>query len=443
MIKKAGDDISHIPHAKPGDWICPGCNDLQFARNPHCRQCRTARPGGPITPGYGEPGDWLCGTCGDLQFRRNPSCRKCGTPHGETASTVGTSTAVVAQQQAAADAQALQQALIDQHATANAMGLGDQSGQIIEVQGKACYLDASGQLYDLGQAAGMGMPGMTPGSPDTGAQDSLLQVQIADMNAQLSQSHRHEAELRVFNKRLDEKIDELEARLAQVLADNVSSDDAGAASGQATVPYGQLVVEPLGNMYYVESATSRISEVKGADLKVAAFRQAFRVAVRAAKSAAAIAPPTMPVAQGPSAASSSCASQAPVPGEAAAAAPKIVPPNRINVVPPQLKIVAPPPAGGDAPDDKARRTVRVSNLSPTMKVKALLKELANAFGEVKSHTIEMDSETKTPFATIEFASAVSGQKAAEARQLGNLAITAIAGGGGGKARDRSRSARRS
>eukprot|EP00927_Polykrikos_kofoidii_P024392 TRINITY_DN22196_c0_g1_i1.p1 TRINITY_DN22196_c0_g1~~TRINITY_DN22196_c0_g1_i1.p1 ORF type:complete len:1475 (+),score=348.70 TRINITY_DN22196_c0_g1_i1:86-4426(+) len=30
--------------AKPGDWNCPGCSDLQFARNSRCRRCGTLRP---------------------------------------------------------------------------------------------------------------------------------------------------------------------------------------------------------------------------------------------------------------------------------------------------------------------------------------------------------------------------------------------------------------
>lgn len=30
--------------AKPGDWNCPQCNDLQFARNSDCRKCGCPRP---------------------------------------------------------------------------------------------------------------------------------------------------------------------------------------------------------------------------------------------------------------------------------------------------------------------------------------------------------------------------------------------------------------
>jgi len=30
--------------ARPGDWTCPKCSDLQFGRNIYCRQCQTPRP---------------------------------------------------------------------------------------------------------------------------------------------------------------------------------------------------------------------------------------------------------------------------------------------------------------------------------------------------------------------------------------------------------------
>merc|ERR1740122_14136 len=44
---------------KPGDWLCPGCSDLQFARNMQCRRCQTPNPnlagggpkGAPVLPG--------------------------------------------------------------------------------------------------------------------------------------------------------------------------------------------------------------------------------------------------------------------------------------------------------------------------------------------------------------------------------------------------------
>lgn len=88
----------------PGDWLCPTCGDLQFARNPSCRKCGAQKPADAPGGGVGAqltaaqsmgfaalpfqhvterpimPGDWLCPQCGDLQFARNNSCRKCGAP---------------------------------------------------------------------------------------------------------------------------------------------------------------------------------------------------------------------------------------------------------------------------------------------------------------------------------------------------------------------------
>jgi len=100
-------------HMRPGDWICPACNDLVFGKNDSCRRCGTqkseAQPQrghsasslngygsvkswgdgasyddfiGSPRGGCGAPryGDWICSSCGDLQFARNASCRRCGQP---------------------------------------------------------------------------------------------------------------------------------------------------------------------------------------------------------------------------------------------------------------------------------------------------------------------------------------------------------------------------
>mmetsp|Transcript_32230 Transcript_32230/g.85630 ORF Transcript_32230/g.85630 Transcript_32230/m.85630 type:complete len:353 (-) Transcript_32230:67-1125(-) len=71
-------------NAKPGDWVCKQCGDLQFARNPSCRRCGATKPmdghkeRADGKPWFAEPGDWVCSGCGDLQFKRNNNCRKCG-----------------------------------------------------------------------------------------------------------------------------------------------------------------------------------------------------------------------------------------------------------------------------------------------------------------------------------------------------------------------------
>lgn len=88
----------------PGDWMCPRCGDHVFARNPACRRCATPKPDGagvsgdsfaggglpprPMGGGKGNqtplPGDWYCPKCKDLQFARNSQCRMCGCPKPES-----------------------------------------------------------------------------------------------------------------------------------------------------------------------------------------------------------------------------------------------------------------------------------------------------------------------------------------------------------------------
>mmetsp|Transcript_85503 Transcript_85503/g.238647 ORF Transcript_85503/g.238647 Transcript_85503/m.238647 type:complete len:322 (+) Transcript_85503:109-1074(+) len=91
----------------PGDWLCPRCADHVFARNLACRRCATPKPegaalgsealaamgagvAGGLPPRAGGannqramPGDWNCPKCRDLQFARNKQCRMCGTPKPE------------------------------------------------------------------------------------------------------------------------------------------------------------------------------------------------------------------------------------------------------------------------------------------------------------------------------------------------------------------------
>lgn len=85
MAKKPNNEIP-----RSGDWYCPNCRDLQFARNQQCRQCGTPKPSGAEISFNGSgpaplstnnqammSGDWICPACGDLVFARNTSCRRC------------------------------------------------------------------------------------------------------------------------------------------------------------------------------------------------------------------------------------------------------------------------------------------------------------------------------------------------------------------------------
>lgn len=87
--------------AHPGDWRCRTCGDHVFASRPSCRKCGTTKEGAvgggqaEMTGGSGGcggcgmmggrggcggamQGDWNCPNCGDLVFARNMNCRKCG-----------------------------------------------------------------------------------------------------------------------------------------------------------------------------------------------------------------------------------------------------------------------------------------------------------------------------------------------------------------------------
>merc|ERR1719223_769895 len=79
---------------KAGDWECPSCKDINFAKNACCRKCSEPNPDpegskaameAGIAAGHGgqemKPGDWFCPGCNDLQFAKNKKCRKCGTPN--------------------------------------------------------------------------------------------------------------------------------------------------------------------------------------------------------------------------------------------------------------------------------------------------------------------------------------------------------------------------
>ncbi|KAL8195578.1 hypothetical protein R6Q57_025981 [Mikania cordata] len=57
---------------KRGDWICPKCNFMNFARNTKCLECEELRPQGQMTDG-----EWDCPLCNFFNYRRNITCLKC------------------------------------------------------------------------------------------------------------------------------------------------------------------------------------------------------------------------------------------------------------------------------------------------------------------------------------------------------------------------------
>ncbi|KDP38108.1 hypothetical protein JCGZ_04751 [Jatropha curcas] len=70
-LKQLHEDQNHLP-LKKGDWICEKCNFLNFAKNTRCLQCKEKPPKRQLNPG-----EWECESCNYINFRRNMVCLKC------------------------------------------------------------------------------------------------------------------------------------------------------------------------------------------------------------------------------------------------------------------------------------------------------------------------------------------------------------------------------
>uniref|UniRef100_A0A1D1YGD3 Zinc finger protein VAR3, chloroplastic n=1 Tax=Anthurium amnicola TaxID=1678845 RepID=A0A1D1YGD3_9ARAE len=57
---------------KRGDWICPKCNFMNFARNMKCLECDEARPKRQLSSG-----EWECPQCNFFNYGRNMTCLRC------------------------------------------------------------------------------------------------------------------------------------------------------------------------------------------------------------------------------------------------------------------------------------------------------------------------------------------------------------------------------
>lgn len=63
---------------KRGDWMCPNCNFVNFAKNLRCLTCKEDGPK-RVGPDESEmkKGDWICPECNFMNFSRNVRCLKC------------------------------------------------------------------------------------------------------------------------------------------------------------------------------------------------------------------------------------------------------------------------------------------------------------------------------------------------------------------------------
>ncbi|KAL4376294.1 hypothetical protein GQ457_02G036160 [Hibiscus cannabinus] len=82
MIKKPPPKVKQPPppkrvgrddiEMKKGDWLCPKCDFMNFAKNTVCLQCDAKRPKRQLLPG-----EWECPGCNFLNYRRNMACFHC------------------------------------------------------------------------------------------------------------------------------------------------------------------------------------------------------------------------------------------------------------------------------------------------------------------------------------------------------------------------------
>ncbi|KAI7731038.1 hypothetical protein M8C21_008177, partial [Ambrosia artemisiifolia] len=73
-------DSTRNVEMKRGDWMCPKCNFLNFARNKQCRECNEDGPQKASNEDVEmKKGDWICPQCNFMNFSRNIRCLKCKT----------------------------------------------------------------------------------------------------------------------------------------------------------------------------------------------------------------------------------------------------------------------------------------------------------------------------------------------------------------------------
>ena len=97
---KDGNEPARNKVARGGDWACPICGTLNYARKKACfnKRCKykipvlqegsaststdlpTTTPKIPVVTVYKDvrPGDWSCGECSGFNFQRRKTCKDCG-----------------------------------------------------------------------------------------------------------------------------------------------------------------------------------------------------------------------------------------------------------------------------------------------------------------------------------------------------------------------------
>lgn len=79
--EKTAKVVDNVPsnnvEMKRGDWMCPKCNFMNFARNKQCLNCNEDGPRKAAVEIEMKKGDWTCSICNFINFSRNVRCRDC------------------------------------------------------------------------------------------------------------------------------------------------------------------------------------------------------------------------------------------------------------------------------------------------------------------------------------------------------------------------------
>lgn len=73
---------------RPGDWMCPSCNNHNYADKIRCNRCKIPKldaawgvgPPGPAATGNMRVGDWMCRACGNHNYADKLKCNRCAVP---------------------------------------------------------------------------------------------------------------------------------------------------------------------------------------------------------------------------------------------------------------------------------------------------------------------------------------------------------------------------
>merc|ERR1719345_404404 len=67
------------PNMRQGDWMCPACQNHNYASREACNKCSAPKDVRVANSGM-RPGDWICPACSNHNYASKAACNKCSVP---------------------------------------------------------------------------------------------------------------------------------------------------------------------------------------------------------------------------------------------------------------------------------------------------------------------------------------------------------------------------